>query len=114
MKNIIPLIFFCVFLIGCNNDWEPDFFIAQNVKEIRLSGLTEKPGIKLTIGYWETNNYKTKQMFKDYTADTTDYFLPGIDITYLSYGDANPPIYRHKITFENNILTIIITYFNED
>ena len=53
-------------------------------------------------------------MFKNYTTDTTDYFSPSIDITYLTYGDHNPPIYSHKRTFENNILTIIISYFDED
>jgi len=113
MKKIITLVFFCVFITGCNN-WEPDFFIAQDVREIRLLGLTEKPNIELTIGFYKTNNYKTKQMFRKYTTDAIDYFSPGIDITYLDYGGHNPPIYSHKYTFENNILIIIITYFGED
>jgi hypothetical protein len=113
MKNIILSVFFYVFITGCSNDWEPDFFIAKNVKEIRLTGLTEKPNIELTIGYYKTNNYKAKQMFKKYTTDTIDYFSPGIDITYLSYGDHNPPIYSHKYIFEDNVLTIIISYFDD-
>ena len=112
MKKIIMLLSFAIFIIGC--DWEPDFFIAENVKEVRLSGLTEMPDIKLTIGYYKTNNYNTKQMFKTYTTDTTDYFSPGIDITYLDYGGHNPPIYRHRYTFEDNVLTITMSYFRED
>ena len=113
MKKILPGLFCLFVLIACNKDLEPDFFVAQDIREIRLSGLTDKPDTKLTIGYYKTNNYNTKQMFKTYISDTTDYFSPGIDITYLTYGDHNPPKYSHKLSFENNIFTINITYFDE-
>jgi hypothetical protein len=57
---------------------------------------------------------KIIQQFKDYRNDTIDYFLPGIDITYLTYGNHNPPLYSHKCTFKDNILTITISYFDSD
>jgi len=114
MRKILPIAIFFIFIIGCNHDWKPDYIAYANVKEIRMSGLTDKPGLKLTIGYWETNNYKTKQMFKSYTTDTTDHFSPGIDITYFTVGGHNPPIYSWTYTFNDNILTLNFTYFNED
>ncbi len=114
MKKILHGIFCLFILIGCNKDREPDFFVAQDVREIRLSGLSDKPDIKLTIGYYKTNSYNAKQMFKTYRSDKVDYFSPGIDITYLTYGDHNPPVYSHERSFEDNILTINITYFGEE
>ena len=110
MIKKILLILCCSFLVICC-DWEPDFFVAKNVKEIRLTGLTDKPGFRLTIGYHETNNYKRyRQKSRKYSLDTIDYFSPGIDITLLTYNGGNPPRYMHKLTFEDNILTINIIY----
>jgi predicted DNA-binding protein with PD1-like motif len=57
------VVFFVVLIVGCddNNNWKPDYIVFANVKQIQLSGLTGKPGIEFNIGYWETNNYNTKQ-----------------------------------------------------
>jgi hypothetical protein len=116
MNKILLVMVFSVFIIGCDdNNWKPDYIAYANVKEIKLSGLTEKPGIEFNIGYWETNNYNTRQMFRKYTSDTIDFFSPGIDITYIAFErDYNPPKYNYKCTFLDNILTVIITYFDEE
>jgi hypothetical protein len=114
MKYLLPIAFFCVFTSGCVNNWKPDYIAYANVKEIQLSGLTGKPGIEFNIGYWETNNYKTKQKFEKYTSDTSDYFSPGIDISYIAFERSyNPPKYNYKCVFEENTLTVTITYFRE-
>jgi hypothetical protein len=110
MKKIFLMVIFCIFFIGCNwkqDDWEPDFFVAKDVREIRYAG---ESGIQLEIGYYEANNYKTKQMFKKYTKDTTDYFSLGIDITYFFYNGGNPPRMDLHRTFENNILTVKLSW----
>lgn len=99
-------------IVSCDiENWEPDYIAYFNVKEIQLTGLTDKNGIEFNIGYWETNNYKTDQMYKTYTEDTIDSFSPGIDITNISFEKYfNPPIYHYSDTFIDNILTIDISY----
>jgi hypothetical protein len=115
MNKILLMIAFSVFVVSCNHNWKPDYIAYANVKQIELSGLTGKPGIEFNIGYWETDNYHTRQMFKKYTADTIDFFSPGIDITYIAFERYyNPPKYTYKSTLLNNVLTVIITYFDEE
>jgi len=100
-------------ITSCKDNWRPDFIAYSNVKEIRLSGLNEKVGIEINIGYYETNKYNTKQKFKKYNSDTEERFSSGIDITYISFEkDYNPPKYRYPTTFLNNVLTINIEYFD--
>jgi hypothetical protein len=86
MKKMFFMAFFAALIAGCDdNNWKPDYIAFANVKEIQLSGLTGKPGIEFNIGYWKTNNYNTKKMFKKYTLDGTDHFSPGIDISYIAF-----------------------------
>ena len=119
MRKTFLVVFFVVLIVGCddNNNWKPDYIAFANVKQIQLSGLTGKPGIEFNIGYWETNNYNTKQMFKKYTSDGSDYFSPGIDISYIAFEKYyNPPKYNYKTTFlanGDNVLIVEITYFGE-
>jgi hypothetical protein len=110
------MVFLGALIAGCDdNNWKPDDIAFANVKTIQLSGLTGKPGIEFNIGYWETNNYNTKQMFKKYTLDGADNFSPGIDITYIAFEKYyNPPKYNYKTTFlanDDNVLIVEISYF---
>jgi hypothetical protein len=118
MKKMFFMAFFVVLIAGCDdNNWKPDYIAFANVKKIQLSGLTGKPDIEFNIGYWETNNYNTKQMFKKYTLDGTDHFLPGIDISYIAFEKYyNPPKYDYKTTFlanGDNVLIVEISCFGE-
>jgi hypothetical protein len=54
-------------------------------------------------------------MFRKYTSDTIDFFSPGIDITYIAFEKYyDPPKYNYKPVFLDNILTVVITYFDEE
>jgi hypothetical protein len=107
---------FILLMVSCDTyNQKPDYIAFSNVEEIRLSGLTEKEEIEFNIGYWETNNYNTHQLFKTYTADIEEAFSPGIDITYIAFEEYyNPPKYQFPSQFINNVLTIEVSYFEDE